>query len=170
MTKKMQIPNHWKEYSNAEALQFINYLIKHNKKYKVTKIGDTIYMGQNIKMYPYDYGHGINGIEINGRDFCWHENNVNKLYGICEERIEKQQKRQDWWNKNKKTVKGVANGVGITTFVIGGSIFIVYAFNIFVENEHQRIRQEVRTEIEKAMAEKQQIADTITYNTAQNTK
>ncbi|MBR4507768.1 MAG: hypothetical protein IKP24_04530 [Alphaproteobacteria bacterium] len=170
MTQKIQIPDDWKKYSTPEALKFVDYLIENNKKYKITRKGNTFYMGENIKIYEYDYGHGIDGLEINGHDFSWPEGNVGKLYGVCEKRVEQQQKRQDWWNKNKKTVKGVANGLGITTVLIGGSMFLVYALNTFIEDEHERIRQEVRTEIEKAMAEKQQIADTITYHAAQNTK
>jgi len=85
------------------------------------------------------------------------------------EKVIDDDKKTNWWQKNKKVVKGVANGVGITAFVLGGSIFIVYSFNLFIEQEHQRFRQEVREEYKKAMAEKQQIADTISYNASQNT-
>ena len=41
---------------------------------------------------------------------------------------------------------------------------------MFVENEHQRIRQEVREEFDKALMAQQQTADTIAYNAVQNVK
>jgi len=86
------------------------------------------------------------------------------------EKVVNNDKKPNWWHKNKKVVKGVVNGLGVTVVVIGGGMFIAYAFNMFIEQQHQRFRQEVREEYEKAMAEKQQTADTIAYNAVQNTK
>ena len=86
------------------------------------------------------------------------------------EKVINNDKKPNWWHKNKKVVKGVVNGLGVTVVVIGGSMFIVYAFNMFVENEHQRIRQEVREEFDKALMAQQQTADTIAYNALQNVK
>lgn len=61
-------------------------------------------------------------------------------------------------------------GVGIATFFIGGCMFIVSEFNNFVESEHQRVRKEMRQEIERALAEKQNVIDAITYDSIQKTK
>ncbi len=54
--------------------------------------------------------------------------------------------------------------------VVGLSALVVYSFNKFLDKEHERIKNDVRQEIENALAEKQNMTDTVAYNANQNTK
>lgn len=79
-------------------------------------------------------------------------------------------KKTNLWRKNKKLINGIVNGLGFTAVVIGGGIFSMYYLHQIVEEQHQRIRKEVREEFEKAIVEKQQMTDTVVYNKQQKTK
>lgn len=78
-------------------------------------------------------------------------------------------KEPNWWNKNKNTIKYIANGLGIGVFVIAGCIFIVYVFNSFVDEQHIRVEQDAERAFKRALQQYKNPSDTIVYN-AQNSR
>lgn len=71
---------------------------------------------------------------------------------------------------NKEKIKKVISGISIAIVLMGGSTFLVYAFNKFLDKEHERFKNDVRQEIENALATKQNMTDTVVYNANQNIK
>lgn len=78
-------------------------------------------------------------------------------------------KKPNWWDKNKDTIKGITGGLGIGVFVIAGCIFIVYVFNKFVDEQHARFEQDAERAFKRALQQHQNPSDTIAYN-AQNSR
>ena len=91
------------------------------------------------------------------------EQDLENLIGTMEN-VVNNDKKPNWWDKNKDTIKGITGGLGIGVFVIVGCIFIVYVFNKFVDEQHARFEQDAERAFKRALQQHQNPSDTIAYN------
>ncbi len=71
--------------------------------------------------------------------------------------------------KSKKIVLNTLKITGATVAVFGGSLFIVAAFNTFINEQHARFEREAERAFKRALQQQQNTSDTIVYN-AQNSR
>ena len=86
------------------------------------------------------------------------------------ERVANQPETNKHKKRNKEKIKKVISGISIAIVLVGGSGFLVYAFNNFLDQEHERFKNDVRQEIKNALAENQKTTDTVIYKANQKTK
>lgn len=72
-------------------------------------------------------------------------------------------KKPNWWDKNKDTIKGITGGLGIAVFVSVGCIFIAYVFNTFINEQHARFERDAERAFKRALQQHQNPSDTIAY-------
>ena len=90
------------------------------------------------------------------------EQGLENLIGTME-KVVNNDKKPNWWDKNKDTIKGITGGLGIAVFVSVGCIFIVYVFNKFVDEQHARFEQDAERAFTRALQQHQNPSDTIAY-------
>lgn len=71
--------------------------------------------------------------------------------------------------KSKKIVLNTLKITGATVAVFGVSLFIVAAFNTFINEQHARFEREAERAFKRALQQQQNTSDTIAYN-AQNSR
>ncbi len=71
--------------------------------------------------------------------------------------------------KSKKIVLNTLKITGATVAVFGVSLFIVAAFNTFINEQHARFEREAERAFKRALQQQQNTSDTIVYN-AQNSR
>ncbi|MBR6010375.1 MAG: hypothetical protein IKP35_03080 [Alphaproteobacteria bacterium] len=133
MSVKRAFPDDWSKISDKEAIEYLKYLLKNYKKYKIT-FGPYSYIsvaGIRLKHNPNgikfggNYTYDAPNFRVNNRIYDYFKSKdiyllCNKLFYACKQEAEKQEKQ----NETKSKVALTACVSVICGLIIWGTIFI----------------------------------------------
>ena len=160
MLNKYKFPKDWSKLTAQEILENVQYLQRHHRKYKITKIDDktikigdvSIYKDLIFTKYCTTHFATINGATISADKHPQLYAAINDLWHVCgrastplKQRV--QNRMRDWWQDNRDV-----------TIVASSAVAIVTAFVLMfacAKNRAAKEQERAQQEQEKAVQELQ---------------